>query len=130
MNPNVGAWALSPMATEIEIQTVRWVAELVGYPTTCSGLLVSGGNTANFIGFLAARRTKAGWDVRAGGMAANPGGGLRVYASVEAHTWLQKAADLFGLGTDAIRWIPTDDRLHLDPDALRAAIRADEAAGL
>ncbi len=62
-------------------------------------------------------------------MAANPGGALRVYASEEAHTWLQKAADLFGLGTDAIRWIPTDARMRLDTAALRDAIRADMAAG-
>ncbi len=129
VNPNVGAWALSPMATEIEMQTVRWIAELVGYPTTSGGLLVSGGNTANFIGFLAARQAKAGWDVRTGGMAANPGGALRAYASAETHTWLQKAADLFGLGTDAIRWIPTDARMRMDSAALREAIRSDEAAG-
>ncbi len=56
VNPNVGAWALSPMATEIELQTVRWIAELFGYPPTGGGLMVSGGNTANFIGFLAARQ--------------------------------------------------------------------------
>src|SRR5262245_28246572 len=39
VNPNVGAWALSPLATEIEIQTIRWIAELLAYPMTCSGVL-------------------------------------------------------------------------------------------
>ena len=64
VNPNVGAWALSPMATEIEAQTVRWIAELIGYPGDCGGLLVSGGNMANFVCFLAARAAKARrWDV-------------------------------------------------------------------
>lgn len=129
VNQNVGGWALAPMATEIEAQTVRWIAELLGYPTSCGGLLVSGGNMANFVGFLAARKAKASWNVRASGMAANPGGPLRAYASEETHTWLQKAADLFGLGTDAVRWIPTDALLRMDPDALRAAIHADKAAG-
>lgn len=129
VNPNVGAWPLAPVATEIEIQTVRWIAGLLGYPPSCGGLLVSGGNMANFVGFLAARKAQAHWDVRAGGMAANPGGPLRAYASVETHTWLHKAADLFGLGTDALRWIPTDDRLRMDAAALRTAILADEAAG-
>ena len=43
VNPNVGAWALSPAATEIEAQTVRWIASLIGYPGDCGGLLVSGG---------------------------------------------------------------------------------------
>ncbi|HJU66408.1 MAG TPA: pyridoxal-dependent decarboxylase, partial [Gemmatimonadaceae bacterium] len=44
VNPNVGAWSLSPLATEIERQTVRWIAELLGFPIDCGGLLVSGGN--------------------------------------------------------------------------------------
>lgn len=129
VNQNVGAWTIAPMATEIELQTVRWIAELMGYPTSCGGILVSGGNMANFVGFLAARKAKAGWDVRTAGMAANPGRPLRAYASGETHTWLQKAADLFGLGTEAIRWIPTDARLRMDPDALRDAIHADREAG-
>ena len=55
VNPNVGGWELSPMASEIEAQTVRWVAELVGYPTGAGGLLVSGGNMANMVGLFAAR---------------------------------------------------------------------------
>ena len=48
--------ALPPMASEIEAQTVQWIAELIGYPADCGGLLVSGGNMANFVGFPAARR--------------------------------------------------------------------------
>src|SRR5213596_1590173 len=55
VNPNVGAWVLSPAATEIESQTVRWIAALVGYPVEGGGLLVSGGNMANIVCFLAAR---------------------------------------------------------------------------
>ena len=108
VNPNVGAWTLSPAATEIESQTVRWIAELIGYPADCGGLLVSGGNMANFVCFLAARAAKAGWDVREHGVAGDSGRRLRVYCSAETHTWIQKAADLGGLGTESIRWIPTD----------------------
>ena len=52
---------------------------------------------------------------------------LRVYVSDETHTWIQKAADLFGIGTDAIRWIPTDAALRMDPKALTAQGKADEA---
>jgi glutamate/tyrosine decarboxylase-like PLP-dependent enzyme len=52
-----------------------------------------------------------------------------VYASAETHTWIQKAADLSGLGTDAIRWIPTDESLRMDTAALRAAIERDRAGG-
>ncbi len=124
VNANVGAWKLAPMASEIEAQAVRWIAELLGYPTNCGGLLVSGGNMANFAGFLAARTAKAGRDVRKEGMADCP---LRVYASAETHTWIHKAADLFGLGTGAIRWIPTDAAQRMDMAALAA--RIDEDAG-
>ncbi len=129
VNANAGAWTLSPAATEIEAQTVRWIAELIGYPADCGGLLVSGGNMANIVCFLAARTAQAGWDVRARGLAADDARRLRVYASAETHTWIQKAADLAGLGTDSIRWIPTADDLRMDVAALRQRIDADRAAG-
>ena len=129
VNPNVGAWTLSPAATEIESQTVRWIAALIGYPDDCGGLLVSGGNMANFVCLMAARAAKAGWDVRDHGVAGDSGRRLRVYASAETHTWIQKATDLAGLGTGSIRWIPTDARLRMDVDALRRQIEADVVAG-
>jgi len=128
VNPNVGAWTLSPAATEIESQTVRWIAEFIGYPADCGGLLVSGGNMANFVCFLAARAARAGAHVRERGVAAGPGR-PRIYGSAETHTWIQKAADIGGLGTDSIRWIPTDAGLRMDVAALRRQIEADVAAG-
>ena len=129
VNPNVGGWDLSPLATELEAQTIRWIAELIGYPADCGGLLVSGGNMANFVGFLAARRARAPFNVRTEGMAACEEGPLRVYGSAETHTWIHKAADLFGLGTDAIRWIDTDGDQRMLVPALREAIAADRAEG-
>ena len=128
VNPNCGAWILSPAATEIEAQTIRWIAELVGYPRDCGGILVSGGNMANMVGFVAARRARAPWDVRAHGIGGSERR-LTVYASRETHTWVQKAADLFGLGTEAIRWIDVDSRLAMVPLALDDAIEADVRAG-
>lgn len=128
VNPNVGGYVLSPMATEIEAQTVRWIAEMLNYPTDCGGLLVSGGNMANFVGFLAGRRAKAPWDVRTQGMNSSQGK-LRVYTSAETHTWVQKAADLFGLGTDAISWIPTDSQQRMNTQALRRQIQQDRDGG-
>jgi glutamate/tyrosine decarboxylase-like PLP-dependent enzyme len=129
VNPNVGAWALSPAATEIEAQTVRWIASFIGYPADCGGILVSGGNMANFVCFLAARAAKAGWNVRERGVAGDAAPRLRVYASVETHTWLQKATDMAGLGTESIRWIPTNAALRMDVSRLRRQIDADRAAG-
>jgi glutamate/tyrosine decarboxylase-like PLP-dependent enzyme len=129
VNANVGAWTLSPAATEIEAQTVRWIASLVGYAPDCDGLLVSGGNMSNLVCFLAARAAKASWNVRERGVSGDSGRQLRVYCSAETHTWIQKAADISGLGTSAIRWIPTDASLCMDVSALVRQIEADEAAG-
>jgi aromatic-L-amino-acid decarboxylase len=129
INPNVGAWTLAPAATEIEAQTVRWIAELIGFPTACGGLMVSGGNMANLVAFWAARAAKAPWDVRQEGIADARGRRLRVYGSAETHTWIQKAADLAGLGTASIRWIPTGADQRMDVDALRRTMDADAKAG-
>lgn len=128
VNPNVGGGPLSPMATEIEGQTIRWIAEMLDYPTDCGGLFVSGGNVANFTAFIAARKAKTEWDVRTAGM--SEGQRLRVYTSGETHTWIQKAADLFGLGTDAICWLPTDSNLRMDVAALRQQIEVDRDSGV
>lgn len=127
VNPNVGSWTLGPAATEIELESLRWIAEWIGYPADSGGVLVSGGNMANFVCFLAARLAKCEWDVRATGLAAGPR--LRVYCSAETHTWIQKAADLFGLGTDAVRWIACDAEQRMDVAALRAAVAEDRARG-
>jgi len=127
INQNCGAFRLAPLATEIEAQTVRWIAELIGFPVDCGGLLVSGGNMANFVCFLAARAAKATWDIRTSGVAAGPV--MIAYASTETHTWVQKAMDLFGHGTNAIRWIPVDAEQRMDVGALQAQIDKDRAAG-
>jgi len=125
VNPNVGAWNLAPVASEIENQTVRWIAEMIGYPIDCGGILVSGGNMANFVCFLAARHAKAGWNLREEGMQSGNSKRLRVYASKETHTWLNKAMDMFGLGNQSIRWINVDSRLKIDTAHLRQQIEND-----
>ncbi|MEX1183235.1 MAG: pyridoxal-dependent decarboxylase [Gemmatimonadota bacterium] len=129
VNANVGAWRLAPVATEIEAQAVRWIGELVGYGSDSGGLFVSGGNMANIVGIIAARSAAANWDVRAEGVAGPSSQPLRIYATAETHTWIHKAADLAGLGTDAIRWIPTDEGLRMDVAALRVALDQDRAQG-
>jgi aromatic-L-amino-acid/L-tryptophan decarboxylase len=126
VNPNVGAWLLSPMASEIEAQTIHWIAELLDYPTDCAGLFVSGGNMANLVCFLAARQAKGGADLRTKGIAEAR---LRVYCSKETHTWIQKAADIAGIGTDAIRWIPADGQMRINVSVLREQLVSDLEAG-
>jgi glutamate/tyrosine decarboxylase-like PLP-dependent enzyme len=128
VNQNVGAWRLAPMATEIEAQTIRWIAELIGMPRETGGLLVSGGNMANLVCLLTARTAQLPTDIRTAGLRSLPGT-PRVYASTETHTWIHKAANLAGIGTDAIRWIPTDSEQRMDTAALEQQIVADARAG-
>jgi len=127
LNANCGAWALSPVATEIERQTVRWVAELIGFPTDSGGIMVSGGNVANLVCFIAATRDRAQADLRTLGV--NSGGRMLVYASTEVHTWLEKTADICGLGLEAMRPIPVDAGLAMRTDALREQIARDRRDG-
>ena len=128
INSNCGAFVLSPMATEIEKQTIDWLAQLIGYPAG-GGIMVSGGNVANLVAFLAARKAKADWDIRKLGLEPVQGK-WRIYASAETHTWLHKAADLFGFGLDAICWIPVNHDQQMNIQLLDQKITEDKNAGL
>ncbi|WP_341224742.1 aspartate aminotransferase family protein [uncultured Arcticibacterium sp.] len=121
VNPNVGAHILSPMATEIEKQTIQWLAEFIGVSPNYGGILVSGGNMANFTAFLAARTAKAPKSVKEDGITDK----LTIYCSEATHTWIEKAAILFGLGSKAVRWISTDHANRMDTEALETAILND-----
>ncbi|MFN2440374.1 MAG: aspartate aminotransferase family protein, partial [Chitinophagaceae bacterium] len=124
VNPNVGANILSPIATEIEKQTVRWLSEFIGLTQSYGGILVSGGNMANFTAFLAARTVKAPKNIKENGIS-NDSQKLIVYCSKTTHTWIEKAAVLFGLGSKAVRWIPTDASNKMDNKALEQTIKDD-----
>jgi aromatic-L-amino-acid decarboxylase len=129
VNPNVGGQPGTPMGTAIEAQIIRWIAELIGYPLDCVGLLVSGGTMSNFAGLLAARQVKSTREVRTAGLMGEGARRLRMYTSRETQTWIHKATDTFGLGTDAIRWIAVDTLLRMDPTALRNQVQEDIEAG-
>jgi len=130
VNPNVGGRSGSPIGIALEEQIIRWIAALIDYhPTDCGGLLVSGSTMSNFAGLLAARQAKSTWQARTAGVMGEGARRLRVYTSSETQTWIQKAVDMFGLGTDAIRWIPVDTRLRMDPITLRTLVQEDIEAG-
>jgi glutamate/tyrosine decarboxylase-like PLP-dependent enzyme len=126
---NVGGFQLSPSATEIELHLMKWFARAFGLPPdTSGGLLVSGGAMATFVALKAARDAKAGIQVRAEGVAG--AGPLGLYASSEVHVVTHRAADMLGLGTNAVRTIAIDDGYRLSVDELRAAIARDREAGV
>jgi aromatic-L-amino-acid decarboxylase len=115
-------------AALMDQQVVNWCKEMIGFPASASGTLVSGGSMANIIGLTVARNEKAGIDVRERGVAAieKP---LRFYGSDQLHSCHRKAIEALGLGNCALRRVPTDGGLRLDVRALRMAIEQDRAAG-
>jgi glutamate/tyrosine decarboxylase-like PLP-dependent enzyme len=112
----------------MDSQVVNWCKEMVGFPASASGTLVSGGSMANIIGLTVARNVKAGVDVRERGVGAIPKP-LRYYASDQVHSCHRKAMEVLGLGNRALRRIPTDGGLRIDIAALKAAIAEDRDAG-
>ena len=126
MNPSVAGG--NHAAVHVERQVVRWFAEIVGLPETAMGLLVSGGSMANLTALAAARHAKAGFDVRARGLQSGDPK-LVAYMSQEGHGCVRKAIELLGLGSDALRVIPVNDRFEMDVSALSEAIDGDLDAG-
>lgn len=149
INSNVGAFSLSPVATEIERQTIQWLMELIGYPPGGGGVFVSGGNMANMLGFLAARRCKLPKESRFKGLSGTkipetiiPWGynptllpprtddkQYTIYCAAGTHTWIQKAVDVFGFGNASIQWIRLKPSQQMDTDHLKRQIDADVKAG-
>ena len=128
VNPNVGANILSPVATAIEKQTIKWLAEFIGVDSSYGGIIVSGGNMANFTAFLAARTAKATKNLKEDGLA-NTHGEMVLYCSKATHTWIEKAAVLFGHGLKAIRWIPTNADNKMNTKILLQTISDDLKMG-
>lgn len=126
LNANLGGRDQVPL--EVERQLVQWVQVLFGFPKSASGLFVTGTSMANLIAVLIARTAALGSEVRQRGLAANKKR-LRAYTSVGAHGCVRQAMDLSGLGSDALRLIPVNERFEMDPEALAAAIQEDRLAG-
>ena len=94
-------------ANYVENQVMDWLKEMLGCPSTSSGLLTSGCSAANLIGLAVARNTRANYDLRRLGLHAAPAR-MVLYASEQAHSSIQKAVELLGLGSDALRMVPVD----------------------
>ncbi len=116
-------------AAEIDTQVVGWMKEMMGYPATASGTLVSGGSVANLIGLSVARNRMSGIDLREEGVGAL-NAPMRFYGSDQIHSCHQTAVEALGLGNRALRRVPSDADCRMDIAALRAAIAEDRTAGL
>jgi glutamate/tyrosine decarboxylase-like PLP-dependent enzyme len=126
MNPSVGGFENS--ATLVEEQVLDWLKEMLGFPREASAVLTSGCSMSNVIGLAVARAAKAGFDVRARGVGEAPAR-MVLYTSNQAHSSVQKAVELLGLGSDSLRAIPTDAGYRIDVLELARAIGKDRRAG-
>src|SRR5918912_1342828 len=126
-NPQMAAWSHNPFAAEVEAHLVRAFGARFGY-AEADGTFCSGGAEANHTAVLTAL-THTQPDFARGGARALPAQPV-LYISAEGHHSIIKAARLCGLGHEAVREIPVDDKLKLDCAALAAEIGRDRAAGL
>ena len=127
LNPQLATLARSQLASKIELESVRWIAERVGWKEDFGGTFTSGGNEANFSGLALALAAHFPDAVDEGMVSI--GGQAVVYASAESHHSLDKSAGLLGIGRKALHRIPITGRLQLDPAKLERAIEEDRAAG-
>lgn len=126
---NANCGGRNHIAIDVERQITLWLAELFGFPSEASGIFVTGTSMANLLAVLIASRDALGESVRVFGLA-KAEQKLVGYTSREAHGCIEKAFDLAGLGTEALRRIPVDAQGGMDLDALADAIARDRAQGL
>jgi aromatic-L-amino-acid/L-tryptophan decarboxylase len=130
LGQNPMLWRTSPIGTELEEVVVDWLRRGLGLPDGFDGLLTDTASTSSLIA-LAAAREAAGLDVAARGLAGRADlPAVRVYASQEAHSSIEKACMTLGIGREGLVRIAVDDAFAMRPNALQAAIAADQQAGL
>jgi aromatic-L-amino-acid decarboxylase len=124
-------WATSPACTELEAHVLDWVAEMLALPAAFrssgrgGGVIQDSASSAAFCAVLAARERATGGRANERGC----DGRLTAYASSQAHSSIEKAVKMAGIGRENLRLIETDERFAMNPEALEAAVEADLAAG-
>ena len=121
-------WQTAPAATEIEVVMVRWLARALGLPDRFTGVIHDSATTATLSAVLTMREAALDWAGNAQGLSGQPV--LRLYASAETHSSVDKAARVAGIGQANLVRIPTLPDRSMDPAQLGRAIVADRAAGL
>ncbi len=131
LGQNPMLWRTSPIGTELESVVVDWLRQALGLPAAFDGLLTDTASTSTLIA-LAAAREAAGLEAARRGLAGRPdlAAGVRVYASAEAHSSVEKACMTLGIGRKGMRRIEVNDRFELRVEELAKAIAEDRAAGV
>ncbi len=130
-NVNAMLWRTAPAATELEQVTLDWLRQMVGLPDPVFGVINDTASSSTLYALAAAREAQTDLRIRERGMAGRADlPPLRYYASTEAHSSVEKAGIVLGVGREGLRRIPVDERFRMDPVALRQAIHEDVAAGI
>ncbi|MFQ5731207.1 MAG: pyridoxal phosphate-dependent decarboxylase family protein [Planctomycetaceae bacterium] len=119
INRYVTVWQAAPAAAELEATVVRWICDMVGYPSASGGFLTTGGSLANWSAVVTARRCRLPDDFLQG----------TLYASRQTHHSVMKAAMLAGFPEANVRTIDTDPQFRIDCERLQTAIDADRRDG-
>ena len=131
-NQSMDSWDQAPVATEVEVEVIRELCKLYGYPATADGVFTSGGSQSNLSGLLLARdwfcNEKLNWDVKKFGLPENFRK-LRLYSSEVSHFSMEKSCHLMGMGYDAVVKVPVNAAMQMDINALEKLIQADLDAG-
>jgi aromatic-L-amino-acid decarboxylase len=121
-------WQTSPAATEVEGVMIQWLRQALGLPKGFTGVLQDSASSATLSAVLTMRERATGYTGNKDGLSNK--GQLRIYVSQEAHSSIDRAAWVAGIGQDNLVKLPTKGaRYGMDTDALRAAIEADLGAG-
>ncbi len=131
LNVNAMLWRTSPAATELEQVTLDWLRQMLGLPAPLFGVINDTASSGVLYALAAAREATPHLFIRQRGMAGRhelpP---LRCYTSQEAHSSVEKAAIVLGIGQEGLRKIPTDEQFRMDVAALEQAIEEDIARGV
>lgn len=126
LNVNAMLWQTSPAATELETQVLNWLRQMLGLPEGFDGHINDTASVSTLVALAAAREAVTDGAVREKGMT---GLRLRLYTSEEAHSSVEKAALVLGLGHAGVRKIPVDGGFRMDPASLARAVTEDRQDG-
>jgi aromatic-L-amino-acid decarboxylase len=126
-NVNGMLWKTAPAATELEVVVLDWLRQMLGLPAGLFGVIQDTASASTLVALAAAREALPGLEVRRRGLSGQPR--LRMYASEHAHSSVDKAGIVLGIGQEGLRHVRVDGTYRMDPTALEAAIREDRTAG-
>lgn len=129
LNVNGMLWRTAPAATELEEHVLDWLRQMIGLPETFKGMICDTASMSTFHALAAARETIPGRSVRDDGICGPGSPVLRMYASEQAHSSVEKSAMALGIGRKGLVKIRTDSEFRMDFRALESAIEADLRQG-